>query len=84
MPPNMATIGWGCYVTNRVSGDEMKRRAAWSATAHLGGKDLSLWTAAYPSGMQPYRKSHFNVDEWVAGGYDRDYISAYLTSLSDC
>lgn len=81
--PNMATIGWGVYVTNRVSGDELKRRAAWSAAAHLGGKDLSLWTSAYPSGQQPYRKSHFNVDEWVAGGYDRDYISSYLQSLSD-
>jgi multiple sugar transport system substrate-binding protein len=81
--PNMATIGWGFYVTNRVSSNELKRKAAWSAAAHLGGKDISLWTSAYPSGQQPYRKSHFNVDEWVAGGYDRDYISGYLKSLED-
>ena len=59
-PPNNAYIGWGVYVTNRVSDDELKRKCAWSAAAHLGGKDLSLWMAAYPSGFQPYRNSHFN------------------------
>ena len=48
--PNMAYIGWGVYVSDRVVGDE-KRKAAWSAAAHLGGKDLSLWMAAYPSGF---------------------------------
>ena len=31
--PNMAYIGWGVYVTSRVSGDEKKRKAAWSAAA---------------------------------------------------
>ncbi len=81
--PNMAYIGWGIYVTNRVSADEKKRKAAWSAAAHLGGKDLSLWTAAYPSGFQPYRNSHFNYDEWVAAGYDKDFIADYLGSNAD-
>lgn len=81
--PNNAYIGWGIYVTNRVSGDEKKRKAAWSAAAHLGGKDLSLWTSAYPSGFQPYRKSHFNYDEWEAAGYDRDFIEDYLSSNAD-
>ncbi len=38
--PNMAYIGWGVYVTRRVDGDEKKRKAAWSAAAHLGGKDI--------------------------------------------
>lgn len=81
--PNMAYIGWGIYVTNRVSGDEKKRKAAWSAAAHLGGKDLSLWTSAYPSGFQPYRNSHFNYEEWEAAGYDRAYIEDYLSSNLD-
>ncbi|OCW59530.1 extracellular solute-binding protein [Hoeflea olei] len=81
--PSMAYIGWGIYVTNRVSGDEKKRKAAWSAAAHLGGKDLSLWTAAYPSGFQPYRNSHFQYDEWEAAGYDRAYIEDYLGSNLD-
>ena len=81
--PNMAYIGWGVYVTSRVSGDEKKRKAAWSAAAHLGGKDLSLWTAAYPSGFQPYRQSHFNYDEWEKAGYDRAYVEDYLGSNLD-
>lgn len=81
--PLMAYIGWGIYVTSRVSGDEKKRKAAWSAAAHLGGKDISLWTAAYPSGFQPYRNSHFNYEEWEAAGYDRAYIEDYLGSNAD-
>ena len=81
--PNLAYLGWGIYVTNRVSGDEKKRKAAWSAAAHLGGKDISLWMAAYPSGFQPYRNSHFNFDEWEAAGYDRAFIEDYLGSNRD-
>jgi multiple sugar transport system substrate-binding protein len=81
--PVMAYIGWGIYVTSRVSGDEKKRKAAWSAAAHLGGKDLSLWTTAYPSGFQPYRNSHFIYEEWEAAGYDRAYIEDYLGSNAD-
>jgi multiple sugar transport system substrate-binding protein len=81
--PNMAYIGWGIYVTSRVSSDEKKRKAAWSAAAHLGGKDLSLWTSAYPSGFQPYRQSHFNYEEWEKAGYDRAYIEDYLGSNLD-
>jgi len=81
--PNMAYLGWGVYVTKRVSGDEKKRKAAWSAAAHLGGKDISLWMSAYPSGFQPYRNSHFQYDEWEAAGYDRAFIEDYLGSNAD-
>jgi multiple sugar transport system substrate-binding protein len=81
--PNMAYIGWGVYVMARVDGDEKKHKAAWSAAAHLGGKDLSLWASAYPSGFQPYRNSHFNYEEWEAAGYDRDFIEDYLGSNLD-
>ena len=81
--PNNAYIGWGVYVTSRVSGDEKKRKAAWSVAAHLGGKDLSLWMAAYPSGFQPYRNSHFNYEEYEAAGYDRAYLEDYLGSNAD-
>ena len=80
--PNMAYIGWGVYVMARVDSDPTKQKAAWSAAAHLGGKDISLWTAAYPSGFQPYRNSHFNVPEWVAAGYDEAFIASYLDSES--
>jgi multiple sugar transport system substrate-binding protein len=81
--PNMAYIGWGVYVMARVDGDAKKQKAAWSAAAHLGGKDISLWMAAYPSGFQPYRNSHFNIPEWVAAGYDEAFITSYLNSESN-
>ena len=78
--PNLAYLGWGIYVMARVGKDALKHKAAWSAAAHLGGKDLALWTAAYPSGFQCYRNSQHNIDEWVAAGYDKDFISNYLDS----
>ena len=81
--PNNAYIGWGVYVMARVDADEKKKKAAWSAAAHLGGKDLALWTSAYPSGFQCYRKSQFNIPEWVSAGYDEAYISNYLASQSN-
>ncbi|MBC7674719.1 MAG: extracellular solute-binding protein [Rhodoferax sp.] len=81
--PNNAYIGWGLYATNRVSADEKKRKAAWSALAHLGGKDISLWMAAYPSGFQPYRNSQFDFAEYEAAGYDRAFLEDYLGSNAD-
>jgi len=81
--PNMAYLGWGVYVMARVDGDEKKKKAAWSAAAHLGGKDLALWMAAYPSGFQCYRKSQFDIKEWVEAGYDEAFISSYLASQSN-
>jgi multiple sugar transport system substrate-binding protein len=81
--PMNAYIGWGIYVTKNAAQDELKRKCAWSAAAHLGGKDIALWMAAYPSGFQPYRNSSFNYDEWVAMGYDRAYVEDYLSSNLD-
>ncbi|NND19363.1 MAG: extracellular solute-binding protein [Silicimonas sp.] len=81
--PNMAYIGWGVYVMATVDSDSQRQKAAWSAAAHLGGRDLSLWASAYPSGFQPYRNSHFQYDEWEEAGYDRAFIEDYLGSNAD-
>ena len=81
--PNMAYIGWGVYVMARVDGDAKRHKAAWSAAAHVGGKDISLWCAAYPSGFQPYRNSHFDIAEWVGAGYEEAFIADYLASEAD-
>ncbi|NRP90401.1 hypothetical protein GFPCMMHI_06328 [Ensifer adhaerens] len=78
--PNCAYLGWGIYVMARVESDKLKHRAAWSAAAHLGGKDLAIWTAMYPSGFQVHRNSQSKIEEWVAAGYKGDYISNYLKS----
>ncbi|WP_027057236.1 sugar ABC transporter substrate-binding protein [Mesorhizobium loti] len=78
--PNLAYLGWGVYVMARVDSDPKKQKAAWSAAAHLGGKDLAIWTAMYPSGFQCYRNSQHDIDEWVAAGYDKAFITNYLDS----
>jgi len=81
--PNMAYLGWGVYVMATVDSDSKRQKAAWSAAAHLGGKDLSLWASAYPSGFQPYRNSHFQFEEWEEAGYDRAFVEDYLGSNAD-
>ena len=81
--PNMAYIGWGLYCMKTIDADSTKRKAAWSACAHLGGKDISLWMSMYPSGFQPYRNSHFNIDEWTGAGYTDAFASDYLASEAD-
>jgi multiple sugar transport system substrate-binding protein len=78
--PNCAYLGWGVYVMKRVDSDSKKQKAAWSAAAHLGGKDLSLWTVMYPSGFQVHRQSHFIMPEWYGAGYKESYITPYLNS----
>jgi multiple sugar transport system substrate-binding protein len=78
--PNLAYLGWGVYVMKKVDGDEKKKKAAWSAAAHLGGKNIALWMSAYPSGFQCYRNSQHHIEEWVGAGYDKDFITSYLDS----
>ena len=81
--PNNAYIGWGVYVMATVDSDEKRKKAAWSIAAHLGGKDISLWASAYPTGFQPYRNSHFQFEEWEEAGYDRAFVEDYLGSNAD-
>jgi multiple sugar transport system substrate-binding protein len=80
--PNEAYIGWGLYVMKR-SEESGVNKAAWSLAAHLGGKDISLWTAVYPSGFQPYRNSHFNQEEWAGTGLPAEFVASYLDSEAD-
>ena len=80
--PNEAYIGWGLYVMQK-SVDRGVNEAAWDLAAHLGGKDLSMWTAIYPSGFQPYRNSHFDIKYWVDAGLPPEFAESYLASESD-
>ncbi len=80
--PNEAYIGWGIYVMKK-SEERKVNEAAWDIAAHLGDKDVALWTAVYPSGFQPYRNSSFNVPDWVTVGYPEEYAKSYLDSESN-
>ena len=52
--PNCAYLGWGVYVMARVDSDSKKQKAAWSAAAHIGGKDLSLSLIHISEPTRPY------------------------------
>jgi multiple sugar transport system substrate-binding protein len=80
--PNEAYIGWGLYVMKRAD-DNGVGKAAWSAAAHLGGKDLGTWLAFYPSGFQPFRNSSFNPDLWANAGIPADFVKSYLDSQAN-
>ena len=80
--PNEAYIGWGLYVMQEAEARGVSE-AAWDLAAHLGGRDLSMWTAIYPSGFQPYRNSHFELQYWIDAGYPPEFAEAYLASESD-
>ncbi len=80
--PNEAYIGWGLYVMAKAE-ERGVSEAAWDLAAHLGGKDLSTWTSIYPSGFQPYRDSHFNLQYWTDAGMPAEFAESYLASQSD-
>jgi multiple sugar transport system substrate-binding protein len=80
--PNEAYIGWGLYVMQKAE-ERGVSEAAWDLAAHLGGKDVSTWTVIYPSGFQPYRNSHFELEYWTNANYPAEYAESYLASQSD-
>ena len=73
--PNEAYIGWGLYVMQKAE-ERGVSEAAWDLAAHLGGKDISTWLAIYPSGFQPYRNSHFELEYWTDAGYPAEFTEA--------
>ncbi len=80
--PYLAFLGWGLYVTK--AGEERGvSEAAWDLVSHLTGKDISLWMMLYPSGMNPYRQSHFNAADWTIAGYPEAFAQQYLSSIQD-
>jgi multiple sugar transport system substrate-binding protein len=80
--PNEAYIGWGLYVMQKAE-ERGVSEAAWDLAAHLGGKDISTWLSIYPSGFQPYRNSHFELQYWTDANYPAEFAEAYLASTSD-
>ena len=41
-----------------------------------------MWCAAYPSGFQPYRKSHTNIALWSSPATTRSTSPSYMNSQS--
>ncbi len=78
--PYLAFLGWGLY-TMKAAEDRGVSDASWDLIKHLTGKNMSMWMMIHPSGMNPWRKSHFNPAEWTIAGYPEDYAKQYLDSI---
>jgi multiple sugar transport system substrate-binding protein len=57
--------------------------ASWDLIAHLTGKDISAWMSVYPSGMNPWRLSHFDATEWEPSGFPVEEAQEYLDSIQE-
>ncbi|MDQ3654315.1 MAG: extracellular solute-binding protein, partial [Chloroflexota bacterium] len=80
--PYLAFLGWGLYVM-KVAETEGVVDAAWDLISHLSGKDISAWMSVYPSGMNPWRESHFEAAEWEVSGFPVAEAEEYLNSIRD-
>ncbi len=80
--PYLAFLGWGLYVMNEADQNGVAA-AAWDLVDHLTGRDASLWMNIYPSGMNPWRESHFNAADWVQTGFPQEEAQQYLDSIRD-
>ncbi|MBA2755481.1 MAG: extracellular solute-binding protein [Chloroflexia bacterium] len=80
--PYLAFLGWGLYVMNEAQTQGVSD-AAWDLVAHLTGKDISAWMSIYPSGMNPWRESHFTASEWTVSGFPEEEAQEYLDSIRD-
>ena len=65
------------------SDSEGATEAAWDLISHLTGKDISMWMSIHPSGMNPWRQSHFNPEEWEPSGFPVAEAGEYLKSIQD-
>jgi multiple sugar transport system substrate-binding protein len=78
--PYLAFLGWGLYVMNEAE-ERGVSEAAWDLVSHLTSKNASLWMNIYPSGMNPWRESHFNAEDWTVSGFPLEEAQQYLDSI---
>ncbi len=80
--PYLAFLGWGLYVMNEAEKQGVSD-AAWDLVSHLTSKNISAWMSVYPSGMNPWRESHFTASEWTVSGFPEAEAQEYLDSIRD-
>lgn len=80
--PYLAFLGWGLYVMNEAETAGVVD-ASWDLISHLTGRDISAWMCVYPSGMNPWRNSHFDAAEWEVSGLPLAEGDEYLRSIQD-
>lgn len=86
--PFAAAGGWSAGV---AEGLPKEREAAMAEfIGFVCGKEESLKDVitdarrdTLATGADPFRKSHFNVDDWVARGYPREATEQYLNTITE-
>jgi multiple sugar transport system substrate-binding protein len=77
--PYLAWGGWGFWVMK----SSKVREAAFDALTYLANKDNSMWDVLHPTGLNPWRYSHFKVEPWVEVGFSRENATSYLKASSE-
>jgi multiple sugar transport system substrate-binding protein len=77
--PYLAWGGWGFWVMK----SSKVREAAFDVLTYLANKENSLWDVLHPTGLNPWRYSHFKVEPWVEVGFTKENATSYLKASSD-
>jgi hypothetical protein len=60
-----------------------RQRGRWDLAAHLRRQGPLDVDGIYPSGFQPYRTSHFDLQYWLDAGLPEEFAQGYLNSQAD-
>ena len=77
--PYLAWGGWGFWVMKSSKNPDV----AFDVLTFLANKENSMWDVLNPTGLNPWRKSHFEVDPWVKTGFTKEGATSYLKASSD-
>jgi multiple sugar transport system substrate-binding protein len=77
--PYLAWGGWGFWVMRSSKVPDV----AFDVLTYLANKENSMWDVLNPTGLNPWRKSHFEVDPWVKVGFSKEGATSYLKASSD-
>ena len=85
--PYAANGGWGGAISANAPPEKQKALAdffLWAASRDQSDQYV-IPNATLPiteiNGQDPFRKSHLDVDKWVAQGFDREFSKQYVESI---
>eukprot|EP00977_Amphora_coffeiformis_P021241 scaffold9085_cov215-Amphora_coffeaeformis.AAC.9 len=85
--PYAANGGWGAAISANTSPQKQKALAdffLWASSREQSEKYV-IPNSTLPwyeiNGQDPWRKSHLDVDKWVAQGFDRELSKQYVESI---
>lgn len=85
--PYAANGGWGAAISANTTPEKQKALAEFFlwASSREQSEQYVIPNATLPifsiNGQDPWRKSHLDVDKWVARGFDREVSKQYVESI---